>query len=630
MKQYSILIVFLAFAFLAIPDGHSQTASVSKDVVIALDDSGNARVDNPELPLSKILSAILGSLSQDSRISFIVSAGKGEIAIPFTSVTDEGVGKKIEEMLSNSDAVKPKAVITVTIKRGDTLWKLADKYYGDPDKWPIILKNNRLPRRGDDLPVGTVIHIPNPNAKSYPRETRVKERLSIPMLFEKSIYNLKHNGRANAEKQIVLISDRPIDIRDNALSVERYRWLKDELAVDSKSAGIQIFSIALTEQVDFELMQSLAQKTDGGYYRVFKTEDIQIAISGMSKTVPIPETASEPEPQSDLPAAHAEMMPVKAEKEAYKGLLIAVLAAAGVVVLSVVVFVFMRGGKETEKSNRSPSIAGGAYLMDLSGATEKSNYAISNSIFKIGRGKSEDIDIFINKGTISGMHAQIEYKDNNFYLTDPGSTNGTYVNDEVERITDEVCLNAGDVISFDQYRFKLVVRGQGDPVPVQPDRSEYLETQDESSASESDTAGEAANASVRTAEDAAADKEVEDLEAYLVDASGITDKESHRISKRVTKIGRAIGNVDIHIDENTISGVHAQIEYKDHEFHLTDMGSRNGTYMNEERARITSEVPLQGNDTIYFDQYKFKFVVHKQQKLREAQLSASASEMVSG
>lgn len=628
MKQYSMLIVFLAFALLVIPDGHSQTTSVSKDVIIALDDSGNARVDNPGLFVGKILSAILDSLSEDSRISLIVSAGKGETVIPLTSVTDEGLGKKIEAALSTPEMVKPKPMITVTIKKGDTLSKLAQRYYGDAGKWPIIMENNKLPRRATDLAVGTVIRIPDPNAKSSPRETRVKGRLSIPMMFEKSIYSLKQNGREDAEKQIVLISDRPTDVRDSALSVERYRWLKDELATDSKSAGIRIFSIALTEQVDFELMQALAQKTDGGYYRVFKTEDIQIALNGMSKTVPKLETASVPKPQPDSLAVYAKTMPVKAEKESSKGLLIAVLAAAGLAVLSVVVFVFVRGGKKTKKSNRSPSIAGGAYLMDLSGATEKSNYAISNSIIKIGRGKSEDIDICISKGTISSVHAQIEYKDNNFYLTDMGSTNGTYLNDEVEKITEEVCLNAGDVISFDQYKFKLVVRGQGDPVPVQSDRNEHSETQDESFSSESGAARAESGSSVRTAEDVAADREVEDLEVYLVDTDGITDKESHRISKRVTKIGRTKGNnVEIHIDENTISSVHAQIEYKDHDFYLTDMGSRNGTYMNEERARITSEVCLQGNDTIYFDQHKFKFVIHRQKKLKEAQLSASTSGM---
>ncbi|MFC1712311.1 FHA domain-containing protein, partial [Candidatus Poribacteria bacterium] len=102
-------------------------------------------------------------------------------------------------------------------------------------------------------------------------------------------------------------------------------------------------------------------------------------------------------------------------------------------------------------------------------------------------------------------------------------------------------------------------------------------------------------------------------------------------SKRITRIGRAKGDAaDICIDENTISGVHAQIEYKDHDFYLIDMQSRNGTYLDEERQRITSEVCLKGDSVIYFDQYKFKFVIHKENEDKEVQLSASPSGTIGG
>ena len=127
------------------------------------------------------------------------------------------------------------------------------------------------------------------------------------------------------------------------------------------------------------------------------------------------------------------------------------------------------------------------------------------------------------------------------------------------------------------------------------------------------------------------DSDVSKLEAYLVDTIGITNKESHKLVKRITRIGRAKGNVvDIFIDGNTLSGLHAQIEYRDGDFYLTDLGSTNGTYLSTNRERVIGEVCLKNNDVIHFDQYKFKFVLHEQSRHKEAQLSAPSSAKVSG
>ena len=623
-KRYFALMILPGLILFAIHDGHSQTASVSKEVVIALDNSGSMNIDDPELPVSEVVSAVLGSLSEDSRVSFVVFAGKLRTVMPLTSVKDEEVSKKAEEAWGMLKHSEPGTTVTVTIRKGDTLWELADKYYGDPYKWPLILEMNRLPESGRDLPVGTVIQIPAKDAEMSPRATRRKARAGIPLAIEKAIYDLKQNGRQDAEKQIILIADGLIDVRDSALAVERYRWLKNELASESKSAGIRIFSIALTEQADFQFMQTLAQKTNGAYYRVFENADIQTALDGINEPVSKLDPVPEPKPQMVQVGTARE----EERKWLPRGLLIAIATVAGVGVLTIFVFMSVKGGGKTRKS--STSIAG-AYLMDLSGVTEKSNYAISKDIIKIGRANSEDVDICISRSTVSGTHARIEHRDNNFYLTDLGSTNGTYLNDEVERISDEVRLNAGDIISFDQYKFKLVVRGQGDRGAIRPGGSKQAEIRPELPPSAPGVPGEPAAAAASDTGETTTDREVASLEAYLVDASGVTDKESHKISKKVTKIGRAKGgSVDICIDENTISGIHAQIEYKDHGFYLTDLGSRNGTYLNEERERITSEVYLKGNDVVYLDQYKFKFVVHKERKYREAQLSASPSGMIGG
>jgi hypothetical protein len=46
------------------------------------------------------------------------------------------------------------------------------------------------------------------------------------------------------------------------------------LAPNAKQLGIRIFGIAFTEEADFQLMQSLAQSTDGEYFRVLLAADI--------------------------------------------------------------------------------------------------------------------------------------------------------------------------------------------------------------------------------------------------------------------------------------------------------------------------------------------------------------------
>ncbi len=100
------------------------------------------------------------------------------------------------------------------------------------------------------------------------------------------------------------------------------------------------------------------------------------------------------------------------------------------------------------------------------------------------------------------------------------------------------------------------------------------------------------------------------IEAYLVDMQNITDKEDYRIDRNVTTIGRMSGkDIDMRIARNTISASHAQIEHRNGKFYLTDLRSRNGTYLNGEKEKITSEVYLMDGDTITFDKYMFRFVV---------------------
>ena len=76
-----------------------------------------------------------------------------------------------------------------------------------------------------------------------------------PSGVERAIYELKSNGRDDARRLIVFMTDGIVDTGDPALDVEKTRWLRTELAEDADEAGIAIFSIAFTENADFFLTQ---------------------------------------------------------------------------------------------------------------------------------------------------------------------------------------------------------------------------------------------------------------------------------------------------------------------------------------------------------------------------------------
>ena len=95
-----------------------------------------------------------------------------------------------------------------------------------------------------------------------------------PAGVERSLYELRQNSRSGAKRIVVLFTDGIVDVGNVEKGLERERWLRSELAPNAKRLGIRIFGVAFTEQADFQLMQSVAQSTDGEYFRVLLAPDI--------------------------------------------------------------------------------------------------------------------------------------------------------------------------------------------------------------------------------------------------------------------------------------------------------------------------------------------------------------------
>ena len=295
-----------------------------------------------------------------------------------------------------------------------------------------------------------------------------------------------------------------------------------------------------------------------------------------------------------------------------------------------------------------------AHLVDADGVTGQESYAINKRILKIGRSSDNNPDILIDRDTVSSSHAEIEYRGRKFYLKDLGSRNGTYVNDNTDRVVEETALEDGDIIMFDQYKFGFQMPGQGRRIrvpldqkpavaPPKPavsanktilsvkkspvdDRSSKTVLRPEVSNSSSqenqtvlrpgkqDSSGTSQPPSSPVSVSGNrpdADEEALDIPgASLTDTGDVTGRQAYSINRILTLIGRQRESVDICLDKGTVSGEHAQIEYRDNAFYLSDLGSSNGTYVSDSRDRLTSEVALNDGEIIYFDQYRFKFVMN--------------------
>lgn len=300
-----------------------------------------------------------------------------------------------------------------------------------------------------------------------------------PAAIESAIYDLKNNARENARKIIVFMTDGIVDTGNANRDLEKTKWLKEDLAADAADAGIKIFGVAFTENADFELIQSLAQNTDGEYYRALLADDLQNVFSKLNTLInkpDEPEVIEQPEPKIiekivERPAAPApepiiiEVPVAKSqaadESEQKRSMLI--LVALAVLILAVIAMVLMllRGGKSR---TRDEETAQEAYLNDIHGVTKQAAFALGNKPTMLGRVAGKDTDYLnyfvIPETTIGRRHALIEYKDFSYWIIDQGSINGTFVNDKA--VTSEVRLKHGDMIRLHKIEFEFVMPEMAD------------------------------------------------------------------------------------------------------------------------------------------------------------------------
>lgn len=285
------------------------------------------------------------------------------------------------------------------------------------------------------------------------------QRTDIPGGVERALYALREQGRPEAARIIVLLTDGIVDVGNPTADIERARWLRESLAGDARTAQIRIFGIAFTDAADYQLLQSLAAQTSGGYFRAGTADELMVSLERLSAKLGEPP----PPPPTPTPAAGVANPVVPEAPQGRWGRwlgnwrVLVALGAAGLVLLIgfliVLVLFFRRPRQESKPAASAPMPA--ATLRDLGGYSQAEMHPLKQPVFRIGRIAGLN-DLVLPYDSVTKQHALIEFRDGCFHVRDLRSTNGTYVNGEqVEQ--DERILKHGDTLAFHRCEFEFVI-----------------------------------------------------------------------------------------------------------------------------------------------------------------------------
>jgi pSer/pThr/pTyr-binding forkhead associated (FHA) protein len=237
----------------------------------------------------------------------------------------------------------------------------------------------------------------------------------------------------------------------------------------------------------------------------------------------------------------------------------------------------------------------------MSQKTFKLKRAVSHELIPIGDvmlvGRSEDADLKLIEGKISGKHALLTVHDGCLWIYDLRSTNGILVNGK--RVTAKTRLSSHDQLRFDTEEFLVLVDGFDDNRMIPPawlslletGRTRYLSPQALREEQERSrlvgVAGQIGQALT--------------FGALLFENS---DNKRTYIQLRADAAGEhkwTIGSdpkCDVQIRLDSVSRLHAEIVNDYSRWWIRDAASQNGTFVNS--RRIMSKCFLAENDAIRF------------------------------
>ncbi len=184
-------------------------------------------------------------------------------------------------------------------------------------------------------------------------------------------------------------------------------------------------------------------------------------------------------------------------------------------------------------------------------------------------GRQAGNDICIPEQHVSRQHSVINYRDGIFMITDLGSANGTFVNDR--QLTESFPLASGDVIRL--------------YVPVL-DFSATVTDEDQRNAEER---GTLITATISTGK------------GKLIITTGPQEGSTIPLLLNKITVGRATSKADweIGLQDPSVSRPHARLEMIESNWLLFDLGSANGTLVNNTAVNEKGR-PLRDGDIITF------------------------------
>ena len=198
-----------------------------------------------------------------------------------------------------------------------------------------------------------------------------------------------------------------------------------------------------------------------------------------------------------------------------------------------------------------------AFIHFKSGPQAGTSIPITQAQTVIGRSVGSDIQI--DDPRVSRTHAEINYSDGNFTITDAQSSSGTIIDGDA---SSETVLQPGTEIKFGESE-AVFMQGQSS-VPHNSSGSDQNE-------SEGSDPGQTIIATPKT----------EMVMRYLAMTDGPSKGQSVQLKVGQTSIGRDQGN-DIQISDASVSREHAVIISSSTDSRIVDLGSSTGTTVNGE------------------------------------------------
>jgi pSer/pThr/pTyr-binding forkhead associated (FHA) protein len=220
-----------------------------------------------------------------------------------------------------------------------------------------------------------------------------------------------------------------------------------------------------------------------------------------------------------------------------------------------------------------PDDAFGAPAVQLPQLVEQSGreHPIRPGVNIVGR----EGDVIIVDGKVSRRHAQITSENDSLLIEDLNSTNGTKVDGNKLGPGDKVTLNGGETVSFGGIELKLAMPGAKGGNTTQVFSSN------------------------KTAAITAAPK-VEVPPAKLVG-----EGKEFPLRKGTNSFGRKSDN-DIQIADPYVSGKHGLVEIADDGLFVTDIGSTNGTMLNDAKLSPNMRTAITEEDVIRLGSMEFR------------------------